>query len=164
MTERSLNPLSPLNSSLLNMKTLRTLAVTMALFFTLFASQSRAEDEVTFDYFYEALEPYGNWVYVNDYGYCWQPAVGQDDEEWRPYTDGYWASTDSGWTWVSEEEFGWATYHYGRWAKLHDLGWVWVPGYVWGPAWVSWRNSSDDDYIGWAPLPPATIPPPPSAA
>jgi hypothetical protein len=29
---------------------------------------------------------------------------------------------------------------------------VWVPGYTWAPAWVSWR--SNDDYVGWAPLPP----------
>ncbi len=27
-----------------------------------------------------------------------------------------------------------------------------MPGYVWAPAWVAWR--SDNDYTGWAPLPP----------
>ena len=71
---------------------------------------------------------------------------------WRPYADGYWAYTDVGWTWVSNEDFGWATYHYGRWARLRDHGWVWVPGREWGPAWVSWRTGGD--YVGWAPLPP----------
>ena len=71
---------------------------------------------------------------------------------WRPYADGYWAYTDAGWTWVSYEDFGWATYHYGRWTHLADYGWVWVPGYEWGPAWVSWRTGGD--YVGWAPLPP----------
>jgi hypothetical protein len=30
--------------------------------------------------------------------------------------------------------------------------WVWVPGYEWGPAWVSWRTGGN--YVGWAPLPP----------
>jgi hypothetical protein len=30
------------------------------------------------------------------------------------------------------------------------LGWYWVPGNVWGPAWVSW--ASGGDYIGWCPL------------
>jgi hypothetical protein len=33
-----------------------------------------------------------------------------------------------------------------------SLGWFWVPGNIWGPAWVSWRNGGA--YIGWAPLPP----------
>jgi len=28
----------------------------------------------------------------------------------------------------------------------------WVPGYDWGPAWVSWRTGGD--YYGWAPLSP----------
>src|SRR5207244_3487870 len=57
-----------------------------------------------------------------------------------------------GWTWVSEEPVGWATDHYGRWTRLRNIGWVWVPGDEWAPAWVSWRKSSD--YVGWAPLPP----------
>ncbi len=60
--------------------------------------------------------------------------------------------TDAGWTWVSEEPFGWATYHYGRWVRLRRIGWVWVPGEEWAPAWVSWRTSKN--YVGWAPLPP----------
>lgn len=30
--------------------------------------------------------------------------------------------------------------------------WVWVPGYEWAPAWVSWRQTND--HVGWAPLPP----------
>jgi len=70
----------------------------------------------------------------------------------RPYSDGYWAYTDVGWTWVSYEDFGWATYHYGRWTRLRDRGWFWVPGREWGPAWFSWRTGGD--YVGWAPLPP----------
>ncbi len=53
---------------------------------------------------------------------------------------------------MSEEPFGWATYHYGRWVRLRRVGWVWVPGDEWAPAWVSWRTSKD--YVGWAPLPP----------
>ena len=69
-----------------------------------------------------------------------------------PYSDGYWAYTDAGWTWVSYEDWGGITYHYGRWVHVRDEGWVWVPEYQWGPAWVSWRSS--DDYVGWAPLPP----------
>ena len=76
------------------------------------------------------------------------------DANWRPYMDGYWAYTDVGYTWISYEDFGWATYHYGRWAKLADYGWVWFPGtdLEWGPAWVSWRYGTG--VVGWAPIPP----------
>jgi hypothetical protein len=53
---------------------------------------------------------------------------------------------------MSNEPFGWITYHYGRWYYDNYYGWVWMPDDVWAPAWVEWRY--DDDYIGWAPLPP----------
>jgi uncharacterized protein DUF6600 len=109
--------------------------------------------EVSVNFFYDNLNG-GNWFEVGNYGYCWQPDVAVNDSTWRPYADGYWAYTDEGWTWVSYEDFGWATYHYGRWVKLADYGWVWKPGYEWGPAWVSWRTGGN--YIGWAPLPPET--------
>ena len=106
---------------------------------------------MSIDFFYNHLDG-GSWIEVGDYGYCWQPGIAVSNRSWRPYADGYWAYTDLGWTWVSYEDFGWATYHYGRWARLRDHGWVWVPGYEWGPAWVSWRTGGD--YVGWAPLPP----------
>ena len=107
---------------------------------------------VSFDLFYNNLSDDGDWYNTPEYGYVWQPFIAYKTDSWRPYSDGYWAQTDSGWTWVSYENFGWATYHYGRWTRLKDTGWVWVPGYQWGPGWVSWRTS--DDYVGWAPLPP----------
>ena len=109
-------------------------------------------EEVSFDVFYNNLADDGDWYNTPEYGYVWQPSIAYKNDKWRPYTDGYWAQTDDGWTWVSYENFGWATYHYGRWTRLKDVGWAWVPGYDWGPGWVSWRTS--DDYIGWAPLPP----------
>jgi hypothetical protein len=115
------------------------------------AQEVRADSDVSIDFFYNNLND-GNWVEVDDYGYCWQPNVSVNNSDWRPYSDGYWAYTDVGWTWVSNEDFGWATYHYGRWLRLEGQGWVWVPGYEWGPAWVSWRTGGD--YVGWAPLPP----------
>jgi len=117
-----------------------------------FVPQVRSQD-VSVNLFYDNLNG-GNWFEVGNYGYCWQPDVAVNDSTWRPYADGYWAYTDEGWTWVSYEDFGWATYHYGRWVKLADYGWVWKPGYEWGPAWVSWRTGGN--YIGWAPLPPET--------
>ena len=135
----------------MKMKTL-LLTIVLAVFFGT-VIPPKAEARVTFSYFYDSLQPYGEWVDVDHYGYCWQP-VGMD-RDWRPYTDGYWSYTDAGWTWVSYEDFGSITYHYGRWIRLEDYGWVWKPDYEWGPAWVSWRQS--DDYIGWAPLPPDAV-------
>jgi len=102
--------------------------------------------------FYTKLEPHGAWLETADYGYVWQPREAESSRSWRPYTNGRWVYTDAGWTWISEEPFGWATYHYGRWTRLRGIGWVWVPGQQWAPAWVSWRKSND--YVGWAPLPP----------
>jgi hypothetical protein len=114
--------------------------------------QAEARVDVSIDFFYDNLSDGGSWIEVGDYGYCWQPSVAAGNTSWRPYTDGYWAYTDQGWTWISYEDFGWATYHYGRWIRLRGRGWVWVPGREWGPAWVSWRTGGD--YVGWAPLPP----------
>jgi hypothetical protein len=102
--------------------------------------------------FYRNLEPYGVWRETSNYGYVWQPLEAERSRAWRPYTNGRWVYTDAGWTWISEEPFGWATYHYGRWTRLRDIGWIWVPGDEWAPAWVSWRKGND--YVGWAPLPP----------
>jgi uncharacterized protein DUF6600 len=109
-------------------------------------------EQQSYDLFYRKLEPYGEWIETDRYGYVWRPRSEQSDSRWRPYADGHWVDTDYGWTWVSEEPFGWATYHYGRWARLAGIGWVWVPGEEWAPAWVSWRYG--DDYVGWAALPP----------
>jgi hypothetical protein len=102
--------------------------------------------------FYTKLAPYGDWIETSDYGYVWHPSEAERSRNWRPYTNGRWVYSDVGWMWVSEEPFGWAAYHYGRWTRLRGVGWVWVPGERWAPAWVSWRKSKD--YIGWAPLPP----------
>mgnify|MGYP007078508401 CR=1 FL=1 len=106
----------------------------------------------SYDAFYSALDRDGEWIETPEYGTVWQPYVAQRNETWRPYTLGRWVYTDYGWTWVSDEPFGWAVYHYGRWTRLVGIGWVWVPGHLWAPSWVSWRQT--DDYIGWAPLPP----------
>lgn len=101
--------------------------------------------------FYEPLTPYGRWVVVAGYGRCWVP--GRIEAEWRPYSNGYWQRTDAGWYWMSEEPWGWATYHYGRWDWNVQFGWFWVPQTQWSPAWVAWREGGG--YVGWAPLRPA---------
>ena len=101
--------------------------------------------------FYSRLSEDGDWVEAGDYGYVFCPHVARGGD-WGPYRDGHWVWTDRGWFWYSNERFGWATYHYGRWVRIEGQGWCWVPGNEWAPAWVSWRQSND--YVGWAPLPP----------
>jgi hypothetical protein len=106
--------------------------------------------------FRETLGGYGQWVEHPRWGEVWVPDGVPAD--WRPYRSGHWVYTDEwGWYWVADEEWGWIAYHYGRWVFDHDLrlGWIWVPGTDWSPAWVSWRRG--DDAIGWAPMPPAEI-------
>lgn len=108
---------------------------------------------VDLNYFKTSLSPYGNWVFIEGYGECWQPTVGMVSSDWRPYFDGgRWVYTNSGWYWLSDYTWGWAPFHYGRWANHGRWGWVWVPSYTWGPAWVEWRTTSA--HCGWAPLPP----------
>ena len=53
---------------------------------------------------------------------------------------------------MSDDPWGNDPYHYGTWAFVGRHGWVWVPGTVWAPAWVTWSYS--DRYVGWAPMPP----------
>ena len=105
--------------------------------------------------FFAELSRFGEWFETQDYGFVWQPMALGTNPAWRPYTRGRWVNSDQGWTWLSDEPFGWAVYHYGRWVLLAEHGWVWVPGDDWAPAWVSWRQN--DDYLGWAPLPPETL-------
>lgn len=109
--------------------------------------------QVNNNYFYTALSPYGSWVEMPGYGWCWRPTVAVVDTTWQPYSQGgRWIYTDSGWYWQSSYSWGWAAFHYGNWYRSPACGWVWVPGYTWAPAWVTWRYT--DDYCGWAPLPP----------
>jgi len=106
-------------------------------------------------YFYNTLSPYGTWVEVAPYGWCWQPTVAVNYPRWRPYADrGRWLWTNGGWYWQSDYSWGWAPFHYGRWVLTSRVGWAWVPDLNWGPAWVTWRYS--DAYCGWAPLPPGS--------
>ena len=102
--------------------------------------------------FGEALEPYGNWMRTREYGDVWKPRI-SNPTVWAPYTVGRWHYTELGWHFTSSEPWGWACYHYGRWVRYRTVGWCWVPGREWAPAWVSWRTSPR--HIGWSPLPPA---------
>ena len=93
------------------------------------------------------LNNYGDWQQYGDYGNVWVPQVSYG---WRPYCDGRWQYTNGSYFWVGYEPWGWAPYRYGRWGWGANIGWYWVPGNVFGSAWVSWYDYGD--YIGWCPL------------
>src|SRR5688572_2654536 len=113
-------------------------------------SSAKAQGSVSFQVFYDELQPYGTWIHHNQYGYVWMPRV---DRGFVPYaTSGYWINTEYGNTWVSDYSWGWAPFHYGRWFYDDFYGWMWVPDSAWGPAWVVWRSGGG--YYGWAPLMP----------
>src|SRR5215472_8552958 len=83
--------------------------------------------------FYAPLTPYGTWINFGTYGQCWQPT--QISPGWRPYAYGSWQWTDAGWYWQSDEPWAWACYHYGSWTFDPTMGWIWIPGTQWAPAW-----------------------------
>lgn len=131
-------------------------AATLALLLTIGLfnpRQAKAEAPygISFQVFYDELMPYGDWVKDANYGYIWLPAVRAD---FHPYgTNGHWVMTEYGNTWVSNYDWGWAPFHYGRWYfDDYYQSWAWIPGYDWGPAWVNWRTGGG--YYGWAPLGP----------
>jgi hypothetical protein len=95
----------------------------------------------------------GEWIDTPEYGTVWRPRRVRDD--WQPYVYGRWVWTNAGWAWASDEPFGWAVYHYGRWSWSPAFGWMWVPGRIWAPAWVTWRWT--DGYAAWCPLGPGSV-------
>lgn len=108
-------------------------------------------DDVSLQSFYDELSPYGTWINDPEYGYVWRPDV--DQQDFRPYyTNGRWAMTEYGNTWVSNYDWGWAPFHYGRWIYNRYNSWIWLPDTTWGPAWVDWRSGGG--YYGWAPMAP----------
>ena len=69
--------------------------------------------------FRDALAPYGQWVQSPQYGNVWVPSQEIVGSDFTPYySGGRWNYTDYGWTWVSEYNWGWAPFHYGRWITL----------------------------------------------
>jgi len=77
---------------------------------------------------YEDLDEYGEWRSVPEYGNVWFPA--RVSAGWAPYRFGHWVWISPwGWTWVEDEPWGFAPFHYGRWAEVSGA-WCWVPGPV----------------------------------
>ena len=75
---------------------------------------------------YDDLDQYGAWEVIPDYGHVWVPYATAAD--WAPYHNGHWISVAPwGWTWVEDEPWGFAPFHYGRWTSYGGK-WCWVPG------------------------------------
>lgn len=100
---------------------------------------------------YDDLDDYGDWTPTTDYGPVWYPRampVG-----WQPYTMGHWAYVNPwGYTWVDDESWGYAPFHYGRWAVIGGR-WGWVPGPpavapVYSPALVAFVGSPGGVSVG----------------
>jgi hypothetical protein len=103
--------------------------------------------------FEAALASHGMWTDTARLGRVWFPSVAETGAAFVPYaTHGHWVRTEFGWTWISDWAWGWAPFHYGRWAVLPGRGWCWIPGTLWGPAWVAWRVGRN--FVAWAALPP----------
>jgi hypothetical protein len=108
------------------------------------------------------LASYGTWQSYPDYGAVWFPT--SVSPEWAPYRFGHWTWL-SGWgyTWVDDAAWGYAPFHYGRWAHIGGR-WGWCPGAfvarpLWAPALVAWygggrwfHSASGAPIYGWVPL------------
>jgi hypothetical protein len=119
----------------------------------------------------EDLDAYGSWTTVADYGNVWVPR--DVPQNWAPYRNGHWTWIDPwGWTWVDDAPWGFAPFHYGRWAYAQSR-WCWVPGPanvrpVYAPALVAFFGGagasvsvSTGPAIGWVPLGPREVYRPP---
>jgi phage FluMu protein gp41 len=115
---------------------------------------------------YQDLDQYGDWQSDTDYGAVWYPTAVATD--WAPYRSGHWAYIAPwGWSWVDDAPWGFAPYHYGRWAHVHGR-WGWIPGPrnirpVYAPALVAfvggggWSVGIGSGPVGWFPLGPGEI-------
>jgi len=123
--------------------------------------------------FHDVLAPYGTWTDDPRLGLIWIPSPDAVSKSFVPYgTDGRWtyrevvAVMPNGntpyheYVWVSDLPWGWATFHYGRWAFTGERGWAWVAGRRYAGAWVDWRapaTGNKDSIVGWGPTPPAHV-------
>jgi hypothetical protein len=101
------------------------------------------------------LDGYGTWAQDPGYGPVWYPSVTASD--WAPYRYGHWDWISPwGWTWIDDEPWGFAPFHYGRWTMIGSH-WAWVPGRmaqrpVYAPALVVFFGGGGHE--GWVPLAP----------
>ncbi len=110
---------------------------------------------------YEDLGDSGTWRSTPDYGEVWVPSGVSSG--WAPYQSGQWSWVEPwGWTWVDDEPWGFAPFHYGRWAFVNGY-WGWCPGPaaaapVFAPALVAWVGFGGVGVdVGWFPLGPRDV-------
>ncbi|MGD0483110.1 MAG: DUF6600 domain-containing protein [Gemmatimonadales bacterium] len=118
---------------------------------------------------YEDLDRYGDWQVDAAYGPVWYPRSVSSD--WAPYRTGRWESVQPwGWTWIDEEPWGFAPFHYGRWANQRGR-WGWIPGserarpvyspamvaFVSGDGWNASLSLGAGGGVGWVPLGPNEV-------
>ncbi len=100
---------------------------------------------------YNSLDRYGRWDTLPDSEAAWFPTSVPDD--WAPYRFGHWDSIAPwGWTWIDDQPWGFAPFHYGRWINV-DGHWGWVPGAVvphpvYAPALVAFIDAPADPGSG----------------
>ena len=114
----------------------------------------------------EDLYQYGAFQTVPDYGTVWYP--NDVPVDWQPYRYGHWEVVAPwGRTWIDDSPWGFAPFHYGRWAFIGNR-WGWCPGEyvrhpVYAPALVSFVGGAGfgvsigfggGDAVGWVPLAP----------
>ena len=85
---------------------------------------------------YEDLDGQGAWESTPDYGNVWFPRGVEPG--WAPYHDGHWSYIEPwGYTWVDDQRWGFAPFHYGRWISVRGAwGWVPCPPQAFGAAYV----------------------------
>jgi hypothetical protein len=75
---------------------------------------------------YYDLDDSGTWQNDPDDGPIWIPTAVAGG--WTPYRFGHWVwIAPWGWTWVADESWGFAPFHYGRWVLFGGY-WGWIPG------------------------------------
>ena len=116
---------------------------------------------------YADLDDYGSWNDTPEYGNVWYPTT--VEAGWAPYRSGHWSWIDPwGWSWVDAAPWGFAPFHYGRWAYIGNR-WGWCPGRrvgvaIYAPALVGFIGGSGwgvsiggSGPVGWFPLGPRDV-------
>jgi hypothetical protein len=117
---------------------------------------------------WEDLDDNGVWLADAANTEVWCPT--RVSRTWVPYREGRWSWVEPwGWTWVDDQPWGYAPFHYGRWETVANnrctSSWAWVPGPVvaqpvWAPALVAFVDgaaldlSQGPNVEAWFPLGP----------
>lgn len=109
------------------------------------------------------LARFGAWSVAPDGARLWTPA--KLPAGWQPFQQGAWSWVAPwGWTWIDDQPWGFAPFHYGRWLAAHGR-WAWAPGQwgatrpVYAPATTGWFGGTalvvgEAPALGWVALAP----------